>query len=149
MSVVSAQPGDPFDLDRFVAIQRGTYDRALDEIRKGRKRSHWIWYIFPQLAGLGHSPMSQRFAIRSRAEARAYLDHPLLGARYRECVSALQALDGSSAEAVFGTVDAAKLRSSLTLFAEVSVEPLFAAALDKWFGGQRDDATLAIMATAG
>ena len=147
--MVSEQPGDPFDLDRFVAIQRGAYDRALDEIRQGRKRSHWIWYIFPQVAGLGHSPMSQRFAIRSRAEARAYLDHPLLGTRYRECVSTLQALDGTSAEAVFGTIDAAKLRSSLTLFAEVSAEPLFAVALDKWFGGQRDDATLAMMATAG
>src|SRR4051812_43800353 len=109
---------DPFDLDRFVSAQRETYPRALDEIRRGRKRSHWIWYIFPQAAGLGHSAMSQRYAIGSTGEARAFLDHPVLGPRYRECVSAVQALDETSAEAVLGPIDAMKLRSSLTLFAE-------------------------------
>ena len=145
MSVAATQSDDPFDLERFVSIQRETYGRALEEIRQGRKRSHWIWYVFPQIAGLGHSAMSQRFAIRSLAEARAYLAHPLLGARYRECVSALQDLDESSAEAVLGTVDAAKLRSSLTLFAQASGEPLFAAALERWFDGLRDQATLAIL----
>ncbi len=139
---------DPFELERFVSIQRETYARALDEIRRGRKRSHWIWYIFPQAAGLGHSAMSQRYAIGSTDEAHAFLDHPLLGARYRECVDALQALENSSAEAVFGAIDAAKLRSSLTLFAEVSAEPLFTAALDRWFDGLRDQATLRLLGRA-
>ena len=88
----AAEAQDRFDLERFVVIQRDTYARALDEIRSGRKRSHWIWYIFPQAAGLGHSAMSVRYAIGSTAEAQAFLDHPLLGARYRECVEALQAL---------------------------------------------------------
>jgi uncharacterized protein (DUF1810 family) len=145
MRAMPAEPEQTVDLERFVTIQCETYRRALDEIRQGRKRSHWIWYIFPQVAGLGHSPMSQRFAIRSLTEARAYLDHPLLGLRYRECVAALQGLDEPSAEAVFGTIDAVKLRSSLTLFAEASAEPLFAAALERWFGGQRDPATLSIL----
>jgi len=143
--MTATQAGDPFDLDRFVSAQRETYARALDEVRRGRKRSHWIWYIFPQAAGLGHSPMSQRYAIGSPGEAEAFLNHPVLGTRYRECVSALQALNETSAEAVFGAIDAIKLRSSLTLFAEVSGEPLFAAALDKWFGGQRDEATLHLL----
>ena len=139
-------PKVQFDLARFIAIQAGTYDRALQEIRAGRKRSHWIWYIFPQIAGLGHSAMSQRFAIRSLAEARAYLAHPLLGGRYRECIAALQALGETTAVDVFGTIDAVKLRSSLTLFAEASHEPLFEVALDRWFGGERDAVTLAILA---
>jgi uncharacterized protein (DUF1810 family) len=143
--VAATGTGDSFDLERFVAIQRETYASALAEIRAGRKRSHWIWYIFPQAAGLGQSAMSVRYAIGSTAEAQAYLDHALLGARYRECVAALQALGGHDPEAVFGAIDAVKLRSSLTLFAEVSGEPLFTAALDKWFGGQRDAATLAIL----
>jgi uncharacterized protein (DUF1810 family) len=133
---------DPFDLERFVAIQRETYGRALGEIRRGRKRSHWIWYIFPQAAGLGQSAMSVRYAIGSPGEGQAFLDHPVLGARYRECVATLLALNETSAEAVFGTIDALKLRSSLTLFGEVSGEPLFAAALDKWFDGERDEATM-------
>jgi uncharacterized protein (DUF1810 family) len=143
--VAAGEAGDPFDLARFVAIQHETYARALDEIRAGRKRSHWIWYIFPQAAGLGHSAMSQRYAIGSTDEAQAFLDHPVLGARYRECVEVLQALDETSAEAVFGAIDAVKLRSSLTLFAEVSGEPLFAAALDKWFEGGRDEATMRLL----
>ena len=140
------QPAVQFDLERFRAIQRGTYDRALAEIRAGRKQSHWMWYVFPQIAGLGHSPMSQRFAIGSLAEARAYLADPVLGARYRECVAALQRLGPTTAEAVLGAVDAMKLRSSLTLFAEASGEALFDAALDRWFGGERDAATRAILA---
>jgi uncharacterized protein (DUF1810 family) len=137
-----------FDLERFVSAQIQSYDRALQEIRQGRKRSHWIWYIFPQIAGLGHSAMSQRYAIASLAEARAYLAHPLLGSRYRECVAALQALDETSAEAVLGGIDAMKLRSSLTLFLEAAPEPWFEAALNRWFGGERDPATLAILARA-
>jgi uncharacterized protein (DUF1810 family) len=145
MPVIASASADPFELERFVSIQRETYARALEEIRRGRKRSHWIWYIFPQAAGLGHSAMSQRYAIASTGEAQAYLDHPVLGARYRECVAALQALKDSSAEAVFGAIDVVKLRSSLTLFAEVSGEPLLAAALDRWFDGQRDEATMRLL----
>ena len=143
--MTATQAGDPFDLDRFVSAQRETYARALDEVRRGRKRSHWIWYVFPQAAGLGHSPMAMRYAIWSKEEAQAFLDHPLLGARYRECVEALQALSGTDAEAVFGPIDAMKLRSSLTLFSAVNGEPLFAAALDRWFDGRRDDATVQLL----
>lgn len=136
---------DPYDLDRFVAAQDGSYDTALAEIRRGAKRSHWMWYIFPQIAGLGRSAMAQRYAIASLAEAQAYLDHPLLGARLRESVSALQDLTSGTAESVFGEIDAIKLRSSLTLFEAAGAGPLFAAALDRWFGGTRDPATLAIL----
>ena len=134
---------DPFDLARFVDAQSGVYESALAEIRRGRKTTHWMWFIFPQIAGLGSSAMSQRYAIGSLAEARAYLAHPVLGTRYRECVAALQDLVGTSAEAVFGGVDAAKLRSSLTLFAAAAPdERLFAAELERWFGGETDPRTL-------
>jgi uncharacterized protein (DUF1810 family) len=134
---------DRFDLARFVDAQSGAYDRALAEIRRGRKTSHWMWYVFPQIFGLGFSEMSQRYAIGSLAEAKAYLAHPVLGARYRECVAALQDLTGTSAKAVFGGIDATKLRSSLTLFAAAAPdERLFAAALERWFGNERDPRTL-------
>ena len=137
---------DPFDLARFIAAQDGVYERALAEIRRGRKTGHWMWFVFPQLRGLGISSMSQRFAMASLAEARAYLAHPLLGPRYRECVSALQDLVGTTAVAVFGEVDAAKLASSLTLFAEAAPDDrLFTAALDRWFGGRRDEKTLTLL----
>lgn len=129
-------------LDRFVTAQEQIYPRALEEIRRGAKRSHWMWLIFPQIAGLGRSAMAQRYAIADADEARAYLAHPLLGARYVDCVSALQDLIGSDPVAVFGEVDAVKLRSSLTLFEAVSARPLFAAALTRWFGGGRDQKTL-------
>jgi len=136
---------DPHDLDRFVAAQEGSFDTALAEIRRGAKRSHWMWFIFPQIAGLGRSAMAQRYAIGSLAEARAYLAHPVLGTRLRDSVSALQDLTSGTAEAVFGEVDAIKLRSSLTLFEAAGAGPLFAAALDRWFGGTRDSETLAIL----
>ena len=132
---------DPFDLDRFLTAQADTYEAALSEIRRGAKRSHWMWFIFPQIAGLGRSEMARHFAIRSLEEARAYLDHPVLGARLRECVGALQDLTGVAAADVFGEIDAVKLRSSLTLFGEVDHDMLFAAALDRWFNGQADQAT--------
>lgn len=132
-----------FDLDRFVTAQADTYEAALAEIRRGAKRGHWMWYIFPQIAGLGSSDMARHYAIASLDEARAYLAHPLLGSRLRECVGALQDLTGTTATAVFGGIDAAKLRSSLTLFAEAGGGPLFAAALDRWFDGEADPATLA------
>ncbi|MBO9380504.1 DUF1810 family protein [Sphingomonas histidinilytica] len=135
-----------FDLDRFVSAQEASYEAALAEIRRGRKRSHWMWFIFPQLAGLGRSTTAQHYAIASLDEARAYLAHPLLGARLRSCVEALQDLDhGSSAEAVFGDIDAMKLRSSLTLFEQASGERLFAAAIERWFDGRRDEATLRLL----
>ncbi|WP_267381992.1 MULTISPECIES: DUF1810 domain-containing protein [unclassified Sphingomonas] len=137
---------DPHDLDRFVAAQADDYATALAEIRRGAKRSHWMWYVFPQIAGLGSSAMATHYAIRSRDEAVAYLDHPVLGARLRECVAALMALPettpATTAERVFGPVDAMKLRSSLTLFREASGEPIFGAAIDRWFGGTADAATL-------
>lgn len=133
------------DLERFIEAQEADYQTALSEIRRGSKRSHWMWYIFPQIDGLGHSAMSRRYAIRSLEEARAYLDHPLLGQRLRDCVGALQDLTGTTAEQVFGTVDAVKLRSSLTLFLAVANEPLFGAALERWFGGNRDARTLALL----
>ena len=137
---------DPFDLDRFVAAQDATYTQALTELTCGRKSSHWMWFIFPQIAGLGSSGMSRRYAIRSLDEARAYLGHPLLGARYRECVAVLQHLVGTNAKAVFGPVDAAKFRSSLTLFAEAAPgDPLFAAALQRWFRGEKDERTMATL----
>lgn len=141
-------PSDPYDLGRFIVAQADVYDAALAEIRRGRKLSHWMWFIFPQIAGLGRSPMAQRYAIRSLAEARAYLAHPFLGARLRSCVAALQDLADTSAEEVFGPVDATKLHSSLTLFAEAGDDPIFEAALDRWFDGKRDDATLRILGHA-
>jgi uncharacterized protein (DUF1810 family) len=136
---------DRYGLDRFVDAQAGSYDTALAEIRRGAKRSHWMWYIFPQLAGLGSSAMAQRYAIRSIEEAQAYLAHPVLGGRLREIVGALQDLTGTTAEAVFGGVDAMKLKSSLTLFAEAGGGPLFTAALERWFEGWKDDATLRLL----
>jgi uncharacterized protein (DUF1810 family) len=137
---------DRFNLDRFVSAQETTYARVLTELARGLKTSHWMWFIFPQVAGLGSSEMSRRYAIGSIEEAQAYLAHPLLGARYRECVATLQDLVGTTAEAVFGSVDAAKLRSSLTLFAETAPrEPLFEAALQRWFRGDKDKRTVDIL----
>ncbi len=137
---------DVFDLVRFVDAQETTYATALAEIRRGVKRTHWMWFIFPQLAGLGHSAMAQRYAISSLDEARAYLAHPILGSRYRECVGALQDLAKANAEAVFGPIDAMKLGSSLTLFHAASGDPLFEAALNRWFGGEEDVTTLRLLA---
>ena len=136
---------DPFDLQRFVDAQDrgGTYDGALAELRDGRKTSHWMWFVFPQIAGLGSSPMAQRYAISSLDEARAYLAHPVLGERLRACVAALLDLPGNDPVQVVGAVDSLKLRSSMTLFdAAAPDEPGFAAVLEKYFRGQRDQATL-------
>ena len=133
---------DSYDLTRFLAVQAGSYGAALAEIRSGAKRSHWMWYVFPQIAGLGHSAMAQRYAITSLEEARAYLDHPVLGARLRECVAALDGLSDTTAERVFGGIDAVKLRSSLTLF-EAAGAP-FSSTIARWFG-ERDAATLRLL----
>lgn len=136
---------DPHQLDRFLIAQDGIYEQALAEIRRGVKRSHWMWFIFPQVLGLGRSAMSQRYAIGSLDEARAYLEHPVLGRRLRDCVSALQDLTNTTAREVFGEVDAYKLCSSLTLFVEAGSSPLFEAALNRWFGGKPDTATLKLL----
>ena len=133
-------------LDRFLDAQAGIYDVALAEIRSGRKRTHWMWFVFPQFDGLGFSATSKHFAIRSRREAEAYLAHPVLGSRLRECAQALLDLDGASAEHVFGAVDAMKLRSSATLFADVSPQGSpFHQVLERYFGGERDERTLQLI----
>ncbi len=133
------------DLERFVTAQQGVYAQALAEIRAGAKRSHWMWFVFPQLVGLGRSETARVFAIRSLEEARAYLRHPVLGARYLECVSELQDLPDADAVAVFGEVDALKLRSSLTLFEAARPLALFEDALARWFGGVADAETLRLL----
>jgi uncharacterized protein (DUF1810 family) len=135
---------DPFDLQRFVDAQDagGTYDAALAELRAGHKRSHWMWFVFPQVAGLGRSAMAARYAISGPAEARAYLAHPVLGPRLIESARALTDLDTADAVAVLGGVDAQKLRSSMTLFAAVAPdEPVFGAVLDRFFAGVPDPGT--------
>ncbi|MGY1805005.1 DUF1810 domain-containing protein [Blastococcus sp. SYSU D00922] len=133
---------DAFDLRRFVDAQAHTYDQALAELRAGSKRSHWMWFVFPQIAGLGRSGMAQRFAISGLDEARAYVQHPTLGRRLVESARALTAIDTEDAEQVLGPVDAQKLRSSMTLFAHAAPEePVFREVLDHYFGGNEDDAT--------
>ena len=146
LACIVAPMTQAYDLDRFVAAQAGSYETALAEIRRGAKRSHWMWFVFPQIAGLGRSEMAQRFAIQSIGEARAYLDHPVLGARLRESVVALQDLIGLSAAEVFGEVDAIKLRSSLTLFSAAGGGELFEAAIGRWCAGIPDPVTLTLLA---
>lgn len=138
--------GDPYNLARFVQAQEEDYEQALSEIRSGRKRSHWMWYIFPQFEGLGSSSTSQRYSIKSVAEAEAYLAHAVLGPRLVECAEALLRIDGLSAGTIFGSPDDMKLRSSATLFAGVSSErSVFHQLIDKYFHGERDDMTLRLM----
>jgi uncharacterized protein (DUF1810 family) len=132
----------PYDLDRFLAAQEHVYDGVLEELRRGRKTGHWIWFIFPQVAGLGHSAMSQHFAINSLNEARAYLAHPVLGTRLRECAGVVLATRGRTAEEIFGSTDAMKLRSCMTLFHRAAPdEPVFVQVLDRYYGGGADEAT--------
>jgi uncharacterized protein (DUF1810 family) len=137
--------GDPYDLDRFVKAQAANYDQALSELREGRKRSHWMWYIFPQMDGLGLSPMSRKYSIKSAAEARAYLDHPVLGPRLLECAAVVCNIVGRSALEIFGAPDDMKLRSSATLFASVSGGGVFEQLIQKYFAGQPDEKTLQIL----
>jgi uncharacterized protein (DUF1810 family) len=137
---------DPFDLERFVAAQRPVYDDVIEELRRGRKTSHWIWFIFPQIAGLGQSAMSQRYAIGSLAEARAYLGHPILGARLRESAALLLETPARTAEEILGSIDARKVCSSLTLFHRAAPEePVFVAVLGRFFDGVPDAATDALL----
>ena len=135
---------DAYDLGRFVAAQDAhrTYDGAAAELRRGRKTSHWMWFVFPQIAGLGFSPTAQRYAISSLDEARAYLAHPVLGPRLIECAGIVAATEGCSAEQIFGEIDAMKLRSSMTLFLRAAPgEPRFSEVLSQYFDGEPDSAT--------
>jgi uncharacterized protein (DUF1810 family) len=137
-------PEDPFDLARFVAAQDhgGVYDHAIDELRGGRKTSHWMWFVFPQIAGLGRSVTAQRFAISSLAEAQAYLRHPRLGPRLIASTEIVADLQGSTADQIFGSIDAQKLCSSMTLFMRAAPdEPRFRKVLDEYFDGRPDAAT--------
>jgi uncharacterized protein (DUF1810 family) len=135
---------DPYDLQRFVDAQSRTYDTVVDELRSGRKRSHWMWFVFPQIAGLGGSPTAVRYAISSLAEAEAYLRHDVLGPRLRECTRLVNSIDGRSAEQIFGRPDNVKLRSSMTLFARATRDnDGFVALLKKYYRGEEDPATLA------
>ncbi len=141
-----ASSEDPYDLARFLEAQRDSYARALHELRAGRKRSHWMWFIFPQFAGLGMSGTSRHYAIKSLAEARAYLDHPVLGLRIRECTQAVVDLSGLSARQVFGAPDDLKFCSSMTLFELVSgPDCIIASALEKYLAGRRDERTLELV----
>jgi uncharacterized protein (DUF1810 family) len=137
---------DVHDLSRFLDAQQGIYEMALSEIRQGRKRSHWMWFVFPQYAGLGVSPTSQRYAINSVAEAEEYLKDPVLGRRLLECADALLRLEGRSVQQIFGFPDDMKLRSCATLFAHVSpAGSVFERVLQKYFDGERDDKTLRLL----
>ena len=137
---------DPFDLERFIQAQNPVFRAVEGELARGRKQTHWMWFVFPQIAGLGISAMSQRYAIGSRAEAEAYLAHPVLGARLIECTGLVLAVQGRSINAILGAPDDAKFRSSMTLFGAVSDEPIFSEALARYFSGERDAATLDILA---
>jgi uncharacterized protein (DUF1810 family) len=134
---------DPFDLARFFEAQAPTYAQVLDELRQGRKTSHWIWFIFPQLAALGQSATAKRYGIKSKAEAAAYLAHPILGSRLRECTSLVNQIDGGTAHDIFGYPDDLKFRSSMTLFTAATEDnAIFNEALAKYYGGEGDPLTL-------
>jgi uncharacterized protein (DUF1810 family) len=142
--------GRDYDLQRFVSAQEGTFERALRELRNGRKTTHWMWYIFPQIAGLGHSATARCYALAGAAEARAYLAHPLLGPRLLECTDAVNALAPTTASAIFGYPDDLKFRSCMTLFEQVSAKSsTFAEALRRLCDDQRDDRTLSLLRATG
>jgi uncharacterized protein (DUF1810 family) len=138
--------GDPYDLNRFISAQKGVYVLALAELRDGLKRSHWMWYIFPQIEGLGHSPTTRHYSLKSLEEARQYLAHPVLGPRLKECAEAVLAVQRRSAADIFGHPDDGKLQSSMTLFELASgPQSVFAHVLDKYYQGKRDSRTLQIV----
>jgi Uncharacterized conserved protein len=139
---------DPYNLQRFLTAQAEDYERALAELERGRKESHWIWYIFPQVAGLGQSAMSQEYAIRSGNEAAAYLDHPILGARLQKCCEALLKHQGKNVQDIMGYPDELKLRSSITLFGMISAQgSVFQKVLTAFYAGQMDERTVAFLST--
>jgi len=134
---------DPYSLQRFVEAQDSVFEDVRSELRDGRKRTHWMWFIFPQIGGLGHSPMTERFAISSLDEARAYLAHPILGPRLRECTQLVNSVEGRSISQIFGYPDDMKFRSSMTLFAHATpADKMFTDALQKYFQGKHDPATI-------
>jgi len=136
------------DLKRFLDAQESTYSDALAELKAGKKRTHWMWFVFPQVAGLGNSPMAIRYAINRREEAQDYLGHPLLGSRLRECASALLGVQGRTANEIMGFPDDLKLKSSMTLFAALSnADPVFRQVLERYYQGAQDEKTLQILAT--
>lgn len=138
--------GDPYNLDRYIEAQRGLFEQACSELRRGRKTGHWIWFIFPQIAGLGFSAMSQRYAIGSLDEARAYLSHPVLGARLKETCGIVLGIQDRGVEEIFGYPDDMKLRSSMTLFARAAEDnAVFVRVLEKYFGGVEDERTLELI----
>lgn len=140
----------PFCLSRFIDAQEHVYEQVLAELEQGRKQTHWIWYIFPQIEGLGHSSMAERYAIKSLDEARACLLHPVLGARLEECTEKVIAIEGKSAATIFGHPDDLKFRSSMTLFAcAADSESVFSRALEKYFHGEKDVKTLALLGKTG
>jgi uncharacterized protein (DUF1810 family) len=145
---------DSYDLARFIEAQAGCYSRVLAELAAGEKTSHWMWFIFPQLKGLGSSPMARRYALSGIAEARAYLEHPLLGARLRECTRAVLAVEGRTAHQIFGSPDDLKLRSCLTLFAQAAAaspapeDRAFGEALARYYRGQPDPLTLGLLSSS-
>jgi uncharacterized protein (DUF1810 family) len=146
---LSSDDADPFDLRRFVDAQDRVYDTVLAELRTGAKRSHWIWFVFPQLRGLGHSTTAQHYGISSLDEARAYLAHPVLGPRLRECTRLVAAIDGRSVDQIFGWPDNLKVRSSMTLFARATDgNAEFRAVLEKFYDGEDDPATVERLSTA-
>jgi uncharacterized protein (DUF1810 family) len=139
---------DQFGLRRFVAAQDQVFDAVLAELRAGQKRTHWMWFVFPQIAGLGMSAMAQHYAISGRAEAAAYLAHPLLGQRLVECTTLVNAVEDRTAREIFGQIDEMKFRSSMTLFSQAAGEgSVFSQALEKYFAGGRDEKTLELLGT--
>ena len=149
LNALSGDSNDLYNLGRFVLAQKADYNQALSEIKKGRKRSHWMWYIFPQFKGLGRSHTSQLYAIKSVAEAKAYLSHPVLGPRLTACAEALLQVEGRSANEIFGSPDDSKLRSCATMFAQVSpAGSVFERVLSKYFQGKRDRTTLDLLGVA-
>jgi uncharacterized protein (DUF1810 family) len=136
---------DPFHLQRFVDAQQGVYAQVCAELAAGCKRSHWMWFVFPQLQGLGRSATAQHYGIASKAEAQAYWAHPLLGPRLKQCTDLVLAVDGRSAQQIFGPPDDLKFRSSMTLFAQATGEPVFTRALQKYFDGEADPRTIELL----
>lgn len=146
MSPEQHDRADQFDLSRFVDAQEPTYDVALAELRRGRKESHWMWFIFPQIDGLGSSPTAKKYAVRSLEEARGYLNHPVLGLRLLECCRAILSVEGKSASDLFGYPDDMKLRSSMTLFLlAAGPHPEFGEVIERYFGGRQDSRTLELL----
>ena len=139
-------PNDPHDLNRFLSAQEGVYERALAELKGGQKRTHWMWFIFPQIDGLGYSPTAKRYSIKSIEETRQYLNHPVLGKRLLECTEAVVALKGGSVSEIFGYPDDLKFKSSMTLFEKIAgLDSVFSFALDKYCSGERDATTLRLL----